>query len=339
MESLLIIMLSFAAAVVPALIFFVLILWIDRYEKEPLPLVLAVFLWGSFFSIIGALILEIIFDYPVRFFFTPDSLVANLLSAGLIAPVVEEGIKGVGLLAVFFVLRREFDNVLDGIVYGSIVGLGFAMTENFFYFLGQETLGSLAVLVTLRVILGGLGHSLYTSLTGAALGFVAHRYSLWEKIIIVPLGFLGAVAAHSLWNLLAILSASSGQILLYFLGVVGEWTGVLILLIVAIAVGYYERKHINQQLPKYLGSEIVTKEELALLTSYVRRQIAILQVLFSRGLSYAWNFRKLMQSQIELAFREYQVGRAPSGSPMREQIERDITRIKQRIGMVRRVMV
>ena len=48
----------------------------------------------------------------------------------MIAPIIEESLKGLAVLLVFLLFRKEFDSILDGIVYAAITALGFAATEN-----------------------------------------------------------------------------------------------------------------------------------------------------------------------------------------------------------------
>ena len=50
------------------------------------------------------------------------------------APIVEEFAKGLGVFIIFVIARRAFDGPIDGIVYGGLVGAGFAFTENIQYF-------------------------------------------------------------------------------------------------------------------------------------------------------------------------------------------------------------
>ncbi len=50
------------------------------------------------------------------------------------APLVEELAKGIALILFFFWKKDEFDNVVDGVIYAAMVGLGFAMTENVSYY-------------------------------------------------------------------------------------------------------------------------------------------------------------------------------------------------------------
>ncbi len=73
-------------------------------------------------------------------------------------------------------MRHEFDGVLDGLIYGVLIGFGFAMTENFFYFIGAFDEGgfvNLTAVIILRSVVFGLNHAFYTSLTGIGFGLGA----------------------------------------------------------------------------------------------------------------------------------------------------------------------
>ena len=156
---------------VPAIGIFLLVNFMDRYERDPWFLRLSAFLWGAIIAIPPALFIEQNIDNIIQNVFDPNytSEIMHVLFQGLNAGVTEETFKGIGLLLLFIILRDEFDNVTDGIVYGALIGAGFAMVENFSYF-AQHSKGSLAYLIVGRIILGWLGHSTFSACFGAALG-------------------------------------------------------------------------------------------------------------------------------------------------------------------------
>src|SRR5207245_4825589 len=131
-----------------------------------------------------ALLIEKRVDTALQSLLGPNSSdVLRSAFQGLNAGVTEETIKGLGLLLLFVILRDEFDNVTDGIVYGALIGAGFAMVENFAFF-ARDSKKFLVFLIVGRVILGWLGHSTFTACFGAALGYVLHTYLRWEEIAI-----------------------------------------------------------------------------------------------------------------------------------------------------------
>src|SRR5918992_1573770 len=58
----------------------------------------------------------------------------DILGGIVSAPIVEEGSKGLALFILYWWKKDEFDGVVDGVIYAAMVGLGFAMAENFLYY-------------------------------------------------------------------------------------------------------------------------------------------------------------------------------------------------------------
>ncbi len=126
------IFLSLLAGLLPMLFFAWIVYWIDRFEKEPKILLGIVFIWGAVIAAGTAFVINTILGMGV-YFITGSEAATDLTTGALIAPVVEESLKGLAVLLVFLIFRTEFDSILDGIVYASIVALGFAATENAYY--------------------------------------------------------------------------------------------------------------------------------------------------------------------------------------------------------------
>ncbi|MEA2527315.1 MAG: protease PrsW, partial [Thermomicrobiales bacterium] len=129
--------LSVIAAVVPALFYSWLVLRLDKYEAEPRRAIIGAFAWGAVGAILFSVIAELIFGSLLVGEVGEEG--ASFLTVAVGAPIIEEFFKGIALLVLLWFFRREFDNVLDGLVYGALIGLGFAMTENILYF-GQAYL-------------------------------------------------------------------------------------------------------------------------------------------------------------------------------------------------------
>jgi protease PrsW len=195
-------LLSVTAASIPALIYATVVLRLDRYEIEPLRAVLACFAWGAVGAILFSLGTGLLFQLAVEEMLGAETAEAASVVIG--APLVEESFKGIAVLAVLIFARDEIDSTLDGLVYGALIGVGFAMTENILYF-GQAYLegglGEFGTLVLSRAVLGGLGHPAYTAITGAAIGWSRGRYGRGVARVIVPvLGWALAVILHTAWN-------------------------------------------------------------------------------------------------------------------------------------------
>ena len=190
--------LSAFASIIPMSLYLVFLRNMDKFEKEPLKLVIKHFIWGAtgaiFFAVIGSEFLA----FPLNSIFTEPSI-RSLLMAVLVAPLVEETTKGVYL----FKTAKGFaiDNITDGLVYGGAIGLGFGMTENFFYFLSaSNSISSWVTTVVLRTTFSAVMHSIATASFGA---FIAMRkFSNNRKRNLLPfIGFLIAILIHFLWNI------------------------------------------------------------------------------------------------------------------------------------------
>ena len=81
----LILVVSVVMGIVPMVIYASFLWWLDRWEKEPLPLLAAAFLWGFIPSAIIALISQLILDIPVTSVFSSVPLAYDLVSGGIIA--------------------------------------------------------------------------------------------------------------------------------------------------------------------------------------------------------------------------------------------------------------
>ena len=197
---------SSVCAGLPMFSFLALIWWLDRYDREPIPLLAAVFLWGAVPSVLLALIGSTLAAVAT------DAVLAELahtlafdvekasiaVSTAVIAPVIEEPAKALVLLPLL--MSRHFDNMTDGFVYGAAAGLGFAMTENYLYFVATADqvdvwLGT----VFIRTFYSAVMHATATAAVGAAMGWARFRHPL-TLVAAATLGLCIAVGMHALWN-------------------------------------------------------------------------------------------------------------------------------------------
>jgi RsiW-degrading membrane proteinase PrsW (M82 family) len=267
-------MLSLIAAIVPTILYVLLFYWADRYEREPLSLVAAAFVWGAVPAIIVSLILEIVIGRPfieplpeTRFFglVLDTELAGSLMEGAVVAPIVEELVKGLALVWLFSRRGTEFDGVLDGLLYGSLVGLGFSMTENFFYFIGafdEGGFGNLIIVIILRTIFG-LNHALYTGLIGIGLGLTRNASTAVARYGWPVAGLVAAIVAHSLHNLGAGLAAVNP--ITFLISLLVAVTSVALPFIVMVLAWRHERAVIAQELAEEVGT-VLSHEELGAMT-------------------------------------------------------------------------
>src|SRR5688572_29468018 len=104
---------------------------VDRWEPEPMRLLVFAVAWGAIAAVGIALGVDLLITVVVGY---DDSPARQAFTAVVQAPIVEEVAKGIGVFLIFVSARRAFDGPIDGIVYGGLVGAGFAFTENIQYF-------------------------------------------------------------------------------------------------------------------------------------------------------------------------------------------------------------
>jgi RsiW-degrading membrane proteinase PrsW (M82 family) len=207
------------------LVFAYLVYWADRYEHEPAILLGGVFAWGAVVAAGGSFIINTVLGFGVYSLTTSESL-ANLATGIIIAPIVEESLKGFAVLMVFIVFRNELDSILDGIIYAAVTALGFAATENIYYIYNygyiQGGVPGLIWLAFLRIILVGWQHPFYTAFIGIGLAIARLSKTDWEKIIIPLIGFTLAFITHAFHNLFSQLTQGLNGLAI---GTLFDWSG------------------------------------------------------------------------------------------------------------------
>lgn len=284
--------LGLLAGLVPTAVYVLTLYWADRYEKEPKRLLAATFLWGAIPALLVAFLVRVFFRLPASLL-GPQAVEA--VGAGLVAPVVEELLKGGAVLFVFLRYRQEFDDVLDGVVYGGMVGFGFAMTGNIVSYVGAFLLhgwAGLAAPVFFQGLLYALDHACYTAAFGAGLGLMrTMRAGRW------PIGigaFLLAVATHSLHNLL--LRQALGLSPVAFLA---TWAGLLGMVGVAAWALVRQREVLRVELATEVPRDLYRQ-----MTRPWGRARAQWQALGREGWDGLRRVRALHQTCAELAFKK-----------------------------------
>ena len=191
-------------AIIPLLVIVPTFLWLDRYEAEPVRYIVFAFLWGALVAVVGAFFLN---TFGLKLLVEARWTDPLETGAVYLAPITEETLKGLGILLIYLLLRREFDGIIDGIVYGGLIGAGFAFSENILY-LGQayNEYGGEGLTSTflVRGLMGPFGHPLFTALTGIGIGVAVTARRPAVRVVAILTGWFCAMLLHGLWNLTAL---------------------------------------------------------------------------------------------------------------------------------------
>ena len=271
--------LSLIAGLLPMILYAWLLYYLDRYEKEPLKLLIGVFIWGAVVAAGAAFVINSLTGFGVLLL-TKSEFTTQLAVSTLVAPLVEETLKGAAVLVVYLLFKPEFDSPLDGIVYAGIAALGFAATENIWYIhqLGyvQNGLRGLVEITIVRVFLVGWQHPFYTSFTG--LGLALSRQSkegLWRWLFPF-IGWSFAVAFHTLHNLFASFASSTPGVIL---NLAWDWTGYLGLLVLILLLIQREQKWMKEYLAPVRDEGLIGPAQYQIACSAWRQGFVILESL------------------------------------------------------------
>ncbi|KAF0151445.1 MAG: hypothetical protein FD143_1924 [Ignavibacteria bacterium] len=251
---------SLFAAILPMILYLFLIWRMDKYEPEPIKFVLLHFFWGAFgavkLSVIGTAILGVATGI------TGQNETDGAIQTVFFAPFVEEIAKGILLL--WTVNSKNFDNITDGIVYGTAIGFGFGMTENFLYFVAYgDTASSWFYLVIVRSLFSAVMHAISTGIFGAALGIAKYSNS-FVRSLLPFFALIFSMFVHFFWN------ASVSFNNTYFLGFVF----IIILVIVFLGVLKFslsnEKKIIEHELLEEVALGIIPQNYLPIISTRLR---------------------------------------------------------------------
>ncbi len=304
---------AMVAGAIPAFVMLVFYLPVpavlDRYDPEPWWSLLGAFLWGAVVATGVAGLVNSTFHVVAANAY--GAAAGELLTTVLCAPVTEELTKGALVWSVFFFLRREFDGVVDGIIYATFCALGFAAVENVSYYARAALAGSdvFAATFFLRGVVAPWGHPLYTSMTGIGIGIARETDRPWVRVLAPLAGLAGAITLHALWNFVPNLGADAFVLSLAFWFL---FIGVFSVIVLSLVVrkGRVIREHLRDEV--VFGT--ISERELDLATSAFG------------GLRTYWlpqgpQLRRLIRACARLALSKWHTARAMRGQKRTFSIE------------------
>ncbi|CAN5332045.1 hypothetical protein BH20ACI2_BH20ACI2_14190 [soil metagenome] len=205
-------------AFVPATLYLIPLIWLDRYDPEPFWLLALAFAWGALVAVVVSFIVNTIVGVVVAIGVSPEAGMA--VGAVISAPIFEEGSKGLGVVILLIFFRKYFDDILDGIVFAGVIALGFATVENVLYYgraIGGVGMGGLAVLFVMRGIMSPFAHVTFTAMIGIGCGIARESHKTYVRILLPIIGYFAAVALHAIWNGLAVIGGLEGFVIGYLI--------------------------------------------------------------------------------------------------------------------------
>jgi RsiW-degrading membrane proteinase PrsW (M82 family) len=149
----------------------------DVYDREPYFNMALTTLLGGAVSIVVCSVLYGLVGFTPLSFIQHESMLGSLL---IIGPV-EETAKLIGLLAAWPFIRKEINEVNDGLVYMACVALGFSLIENYFYAVrgGAET----HYLLYYRLFITSPAHIVMSVFVGMAFYRIKFKHTKWVILL------------------------------------------------------------------------------------------------------------------------------------------------------------
>ncbi len=295
---------------VPMMAYSLIAWWLDHWEREPLSLILAAFGWGAVPAIVLSLIFQLTIGHVILGGLLGPETDTSAFLAIVVAPVTEELFKAMalGLLVLFF--RDEIDSVMDGLVYGAVIGFGFAAVENCFYFAGMamENPAGLPVLIFLRAFLLGLMHGVWTSFTGLGIAMGRHQSNNFLMLLYPLLGLIAAMMLHAIHNALAHFGLLGLGLAFLVLWTVVLWMGI---------IGFFSLRKQGEMIRDSLAEEV----QLGTLTAHQAAAAVTLRGRASYGFGLVWRWdahsqtiKRLYYLAADLAFRKFHYHKRPTSA-------------------------
>lgn len=285
---------------------------LDLFEREPRSMLIGALLWGG---IIATFLAGNVNDQWGQILTkVAGADFAREWGAALIGPGDEELFKFLGVVVLFLIARAEFDDVLDGFVYGAIIGLGFTLEEDMYYFFahfvgqaGASDLGGLFDGFFTRIIVGGpYSHVLLTGLTGMGLAYFVTRPDVprQRRLLVAIALYVAGVAAHFVWNspLLNDFLGDNPDALTWILWAAIK--GLPFLILLAVVVRYAQRREmrwVRDAVTSEVEAGYITPTELDSLEDLRRRRAAREAEKAATGVAGERLRARLQKAQLALA--------------------------------------
>lgn len=308
--------------------FVVVVRSLDYLEEEPPALLTVAFLWGGVVATSQAIPANAAVRNILATLVSPRF--ADVWGPAISAPLVEEILKLLGVIAIVLLAGLHINSVLDGFVYGALVGLGFQVVENFVYAVNavahaehtgnSDWVGPLLGSFVARGFIAGLwSHTMFTALAGAGVGYAVMRTERTRarRYAVAALAFAGAWAFHFVWD-----TPWLGDGFGFGLGgvvavlVLKGLPGLIVVLLLVQQALRHEAAYYAELLRRVEDFSLVTPEEVPMLVKGRNRLAARRHARSQHGLRGARAVHRLQRAQARYAVelsRHVDGGLGPGG--------------------------
>lgn len=219
-----------AVAFLPAFIYALYIRSIEKYEPEPWRKIIMAFAWGAIVGVVFTFAFKVFalgngdilavkreYEYAIA-----GNALMTVFLVGFLFPVFGEFLKLLGN----FTVKKEVTEVEDGVIYGAVMGLGFAASANVFYLYVSLRTGGIgaAAPIVLSSISNMLLHASASGVAGYGLGRMLVKRELVAPIIFM----LAGIFIHSSFNMLSFASLMAKETFGYWT-YIGSLVAILII--------------------------------------------------------------------------------------------------------------
>jgi protease PrsW len=324
--------------------FWLFISSMDFLEREPPLLLATAFSWGAMVATMAAMPGNRALLGLTAKLVGPDFAMA--WGPAIASPAIEELLKALGLVMIVLVARQQINSVLDGMVYGALIGLGFQVVENIFYALNAvemanegDTVGPVVATFLLRGFLSGLwSHTLFSALAGAGIAWFLVRT---DKSLPVRWGGLLvgqglAWSIHFIWNSPLLMDGVGSSAAGLLIGLLFKGLPALVLGMGLLWVARHrEANYYIDRLEALRDPEIATKGELHTLRHGHLRADARRYGKYRAGPAGQKAVKALQLAQAHLAV---ELSRSPTGlaggDPVLLHIRDEVLAIRNRLMVI-----
>ena len=276
----------------------------DRFGRDSGKVAATGFVWGG---LVATFVMAVPGNAAMLSIFSKltDSDTASAWGPAIVAPLVEESSKGVGVVMLILLARKHVRTSYDGFIYGAFVGLGFQVFEDWMYGINKAASafgfdqGANAVQNLFgRGALGGLvSHSLYTAIFGAGIGWWVQTRGqpLSTRLPRTVLAIAAAMALHGTWDYAAFAGIPVASVLTAAFAIV-----------LVVLIGRSTNRQVRPWMRGLLAPEVtaglVTDDEITAMVGSPRdRRRYVRAVAAESGKSAGKAARHVLDAELDLA--------------------------------------